>query len=397
MKGSIRTEQKCPKCKKAFKKKTLPGTTATFLICPACMTSPSRLFIDLYWKGERYRVWKDKRGNLLSSNEQANRLLEAIRREIDDHKFDPSHYFQKKAKPFYIRNVVEMWLAHNEQRASVDDLSPAMMQKKRTHAKKYFIPLLGDEDIRDIRAMDLHNFRMSLDLAPKTVKNILSDLSHLFGFAHELEMIERIPPFPRVKLQKPPIQAITEETQDKIINAIESHNQPIFRFLKATGCRPSMARALMWDCVDWENQVIVFKRNYSEGELREVLKNKRILYFPITSELADILGNVPRSLTGFVFINKKGKPYGKHIDRIWNRACKIVGVKIPLYAGVRHSFATNLLEQGVDLRVVADLMGHSSMEVTRTNYVQVKMKHLADVLEARKNYGSDRAVKKKGG
>lgn len=383
MTGEIATYQKCPKCQEKFERVSI-SAGFVILTCLKCHTYPTRFFIDLYWQGKRYRIARDKMGYLLSSADHANRLLEAIRYDIDQHRFDPSHYDKKELAPYRFNAFCQRWLNHVENLVKGGDKSSATLDKRQSQAK-IFVKFFGNIDIRDIRTKDIYEFRAILtNYKLSTAKNILAGLSCMLRFARSLEMIERLPVFPQINVQKAPIQAITEETQERILNAIETYHQPIFRFLRATGCRPAMARALKWDCIDRENGVVVFRRNFSrDDKLTEVLKNRKVLYFPITSEIDSILSRIPRSLGGFVF-TYLGKPYTHNFNKIWVRACKRIGVDITLYAGVRHSFATNLLERGVDLRDVADLMGHSSMNVTRNNYAQVKMKRLGDILEMSK-------------
>lgn len=79
-----------------------------------------------------------------------------------------------------------------------------------------------------------------------------------------------------------------------------------------------------------------------------------------------------------LFLNQKGK----RIDRvtIWKRIkvyAKIAGISKPISPHtLRHSFATHLLENGADLRVIQEMLGHASIATT-DRYTHVSMRHLS--------------------
>ncbi|MBW2146284.1 MAG: tyrosine-type recombinase/integrase [Deltaproteobacteria bacterium] len=53
------------------------------------------------------------------------------------------------------------------------------------------------------------------------------------------------------------------------------------------------------------------------------------------------------------------------LHHIWKDACRNVGVDISLYAGTRHSVASQAINRGFPERLVGDFLGHSGYQVTR--------------------------------
>ncbi len=93
---------------------------------------------------------------------------------------------------------------------------------------------------------------------------------------------------------------------------------------------------------------------------------------PIGDDHADVL-----------FLNRRGKPLSRAmVFTIIQRLKEKVGLKKKIGPHTfRHSFATHLLENGVDLRAIQQMLGHESITTTEI-YVHVNRKHLADVVEA---------------
>jgi integrase len=208
----------------------------------------------------------------------------------------------------------------------------------------------------------------------KTVKNYLTTLHKMFTDAYEDELLLKIPPFPKLDVPEPEVKWIPKHWQKRIIGAIPERDRPIFQFICAWGCRPGEARALKWDCVDMEKEVITIKRTFSGAGcnyLQEWTKTNRIRYLPFTDELQDVFTSLRSqkltSIGGFVFLNKNGRPYTADISRIWNEARDTVGCphKVTLNQGTRHSFATQHMEK---LELVSQVLGHSNIQTTRKFY-----------------------------
>jgi len=90
--GSIRTKQKCPKCKGRYGY----GGLNSGLVCKKCLTHPTSYFIDLYWKGKRLRLFSDRSERSLKSFTDAFNLKTVINSEIANKKFDSDRYIKKK-------------------------------------------------------------------------------------------------------------------------------------------------------------------------------------------------------------------------------------------------------------------------------------------------------------
>jgi integrase/recombinase XerD len=81
-----------------------------------------------------------------------------------------------------------------------------------------------------------------------------------------------------------------------------------------------------------------------------------------------------------LFLNPRGGRLSTsglwRIVREWARACGVVGKVAP--HAFRHSFATHLLDNGLDLRSVQQLLGHSSLRTTQI-YTHVSLDRLKKV------------------
>lgn len=85
--------------------------------------------------------------------------------------------------------------------------------------------------------------------------------------------------------------------------------------------------------------------------------------------------------TGFLFEGQeKGSPYSaRSAQLIFNRAAKAAGIykKVTFHA-LRHSYATHLLEKGVDIKYIKELLGHFDIKTTE-RYLYVAKEKLVNI------------------
>ena len=87
-----------------------------------------------------------------------------------------------------------------------------------------------------------------------------------------------------------------------------------------------------------------------------------------------------------VFTNICGNPLdGPNISRAFHRLCDQAGIRRVRFHDLRHTCATLLLEQGVDLVTIKDLLGHSQIQITADVYAHVRPRLQRDAIEAMGN------------
>jgi integrase len=210
--------------------------------------------------------------------------------------------------------------------------------------------------LSDITKGDIINFIAGCRMKkrkPATINRYLAALSALFTRAHDYWDC-KIPGFKLSQFkQKEPVEnvkyfSLTEV--EKIIENAANHIKPIIWTGLYTGLRRGRILGLKWSQVDFENMQIVFTG-----------KNGLNQSVPIVAPLMDILKSLPRN-SEFVFTNR-GENI-KDIKEAWRGALKRAGVQYKCFHTLRHTFATLLLQNTKDLRLVKEACGHGSIGVT---------------------------------
>jgi integrase/recombinase XerC len=91
---------------------------------------------------------------------------------------------------------------------------------------------------------------------------------------------------------------------------------------------------------------------------------------------------VPLESDGPLFLNRfQGRLSSRSVGRILDRIVRECELLTPISPhGLRHSFATHMLDAGVDLRVVQELLGHRSLSTTQ-RYTHVSIDKLMETYD----------------
>lgn len=366
MKGVIRPRGHCPVCEGSFVEVKKLG-----YICPSDKTTPQRFFIDLFYKGQRIKLYSDKQGQVLDSYQRASSLLAHINYEIKNYTFDPCNYIKQEQEKFYVANLLDKFLSHK-----LESLAPSYQDDYKRFIKIHK-EFFGTKDARELRKLDTVGYKEHLEkkfnLSGKSIKNILDNFKTFLRYLkNDLEIITNIPGFPKVEVVPPKTIWLTAEVQRKVYEVVPDDDKPIFAFLMLTGCRPGEVRALKCKDVNLDQGTITISATFSNNVYREKRKGRGVANatIPIHPELFGYIKNrVENNLpNNYVFINiRNNKNYSEDaLKKVWQKVKAKVGLpkNVRLYDATRHSFASQLINNGVSLINVSRLLGHSSVKMT---------------------------------
>lgn len=152
----------------------------------------------------------------------------------------------------------------------------------------------------------------------------------------------------------------------------------LFELVYATGIRCSELVNINYNDVDFEKKTI---RIHGKGN------KERIVLFGHKADLKVreyLTHERPRIHNGLepLFVNQNNKRMcSRTVQRIFSMFRSFLAVKRHLTPHkIRHSFATHLLNQGTDLRIIQELLGHNSLSTTE-KYTHVSLERLATLCD----------------
>jgi integrase len=206
-------------------------------------------------------------------------------------------------------------------------------------------------------------------LSLKTINNALCALSKLLNLAEEQKVIRQAP---RVKLfgklPKSKFDFLTFEEVERLIDAAEPEWRTLILVALKTGLRQGELIGLQWADLDLSRGMVTVRRSVWRG-VTDVPKGGRERTVELPVSAVDAL-KAHRHLRGrFVFCQDDGEPLtaGK-LECPLRRAIKRADIgreegRISWH-DLRHTYGSHLAMKGVPLKVIQELMGHGTIDMT---------------------------------
>ncbi len=257
-----------------------------------------------------------------------------------------------------------------------------------------FLLWLGDtalENVNFSKVREYLHFIQKFNYKKTTLARKIASLRTFYKYIYREKRVESNPAMnlnsPKRPKQLP--KFLTQYEVEQILNNITIdtpagyRNKAILELLWATGMRVSELSGLNFEDLNLENNEIrVFGKGSKERIILVTDRAKTYLqrYIETARPLVAKGYRTENNENSPVFINNTG--FRLQTRTIRNVINEIVEkIQLPKHVTphvFRHSFATHLIENGADLRVVQELLGHASISNTQI-YTHVSSQHLKEV------------------
>lgn len=265
------------------------------------------------------------------------------------------------------------------------------VRTKASTLRIHLVPFFGDVLLKEITSQQVERYKMlkvRAGLSAKSVNNHLVIFQRCLNVAQEWGRLDRVPKIGKLKTVSQRLDFLSPVESRKLVQA--SADEPVWRdmLLMAlrTGMRLGELCGLQWRDVDFQRKILTVQRSLVRGVLGTP-KNNRVRHIPLTKDLWRSIYE-RRDQHTFVFHQPNGNPLSDGMgENAMRRACKKAGIRYIGWHTLRHTFASQLVSEGVPLNAVQELLGHSSIVMTMkyAHLAQSALRSAVDVLEKAEN------------
>ena len=287
-----------------------------------------------------------------------------------------------------LKEMLQDYLEYCQYRKELDNKT---VKAYRIDLRQYF-EFVGECDL-DKNWIERYITNLHKNFRQKTVKRKIASVKAFYNFLEDEELIQENP-FRKIKVK-------FKETSElpKIIprEEIEQLLQSMYTDLKirkkkeksilrdiavvetlfATGARVSEISNIKKENINLNTGVIRIMGK--GGKERYILIGERSVHELLKRYYEQNYENIKQS--GYFFVNRDGERFSEQSIRLMiKRYAKNAGIERNITPHMfRHSFATYLIEEGVDISCVQRILGHSSIKTTQI-YIHVASKKQAEIL-----------------
>lgn len=271
--------------------------------------------------------------------------------------------------------------------------------------ENHILPYFGVKKISQISHEDNQEFILSLSqkrrkdgkgyLSAKAVKDIIALWLGILGKAEQKGYVNigkvkyQYPISNTLDYSSPDDNCLTLQEEFEIINCLrkETSLKSLGVMLAlTTGMRIGEICALQWDCIDLENKIVhvkqtlqrIYTKENGTGRSKVIVTAPKSVksnrYIPLSEKCIPILEKHEKESDAYLLTGKPDKFIEpRTLREYYNRLMEKNGTKYVTFHGLRHTFATRLVESGCDYKTISELLGHADINTTFRTYIHSDM------------------------
>lgn len=267
----------------------------------------------------------------------------------------------------------------------LDDYAKPNLRERTVQGYKDYlnlrlIPYFGNMNLSDIQLYDIQKFVNSLSstLSSETIRKYKNCLSCIFNYAVRWNFL-KFNPCNGVIIPKgldtsvKPVFLTKDEVEQLLLylNKEDLKHQIIVRLALQCGLRRSEILGLTWNAIDFKNNTISIYQATTTirgvGTVISDTKNQssiRTIY--VKDEIIELLKKLPKE-TELIFNGISNNAVSKWFKRFIEKN----NLKHMRFHDLRHTHATLLIANGIDMKTVSSRLGHSNISTTMNIYTHV--------------------------
>jgi integrase len=307
-------------------------------------------WIDITYKGRRIRQSTGTVNQKLAGQIEAKRRTELVEGKYFDKGQGDKRTFKDMADKYMTEYAIEK--------------APKSMSRDET-SLNHLIPAFGNKYLSQITPAMIARYKVVRRAQGASASSINKELAfskHAYNITlKDWEWVTDNPfiKIPMEKVNNGRLRYLTYEEYENLINACDSWLKPIVITAVNTGMRKGNVMGLTWQQIDLARGMILLEHT-KNGERQGIPMNENV------KEVFQELSQVRYIHGSFVFTYPDGSQVKETaIQRHFKRACKKAGIEDFRFHDLRHTFASWLVQSGVDLYSVQRLLGHKEFKMTQ--------------------------------
>ena len=262
-------------------------------------------------------------------------------------------------------------LYHNDMESRIKKTT---METKEYIVNTKILPFFEKMKVKDIKPIHIRKWQtdlLKIEYSKTYLKTIYNQLTAIFNYAIRFHNLDKNPCHIAGSIGKKDadeMQILSLQEFNKMIDCVtDKENKFFYIILFWTGMRKGELLALTYEDVDFENKTIMINKNF------QIVKKERLITDPKTPRGRRVIAVNDVVLTSYkpnktdnIFYLSKDS-----LKRQLDTACKKAEVPRIRVHDLRHSHASYLLSNGVNIVILSRRLGHEKVQTTLNIYCHI--------------------------